>query len=197
VSRGKTKPLLSCIAGLALAMGVPLCSAQKPNRPNANRPQNRAAQQQHHAGDWLRKYKDVPPQDQQKALNSDPQFRRLPAERQDRLRERLQRFSTLPPQQQSRILNRMETWEHLTPDQKQEARGLFQQMRGLPPDRRQMVESAIRNLRGMPPAQRQQTLESPDFRSRFSPQEQQMLKDITRLPLAPAAPPGDGAGEQR
>jgi hypothetical protein len=91
----------------------------------------------------------------------------------------------------------METWEHLTPSQKQEARGLFQQMRSLPPDRRQMMEGAIRNLRGMPPAQRQQVLESPDFKSRFSPQEQEMLNGISRLPLAPATPPGEGGEEQR
>lgn len=183
------------LAALILMMGVPLSVAQKPNRPNPNRPQNRPAEE-HHAGDWLRKYKDVPPQQQQKALNSDPQFRRLPPERQDRLRDRLQRFSTLPPQQQTRILHRMETWEHLTPDQKQEARGLFREMRSLPPDRRQRVESAIRELRGMPPAQRQQMLESPQFRTRFSPEEQQVLEGITKLPLAPPSPPGEGE-EQR
>ena len=195
MTRGNSKPLSNLVAGLILAIAVPFCLAQKPNRANPNRPQNRPAQQ-HHAGDWLKKYKDVPPQDQQKALNSDPQFRRLPAERQDRLRERLQRFSTLPPQQQTRILNRMETWEHLTPDQKQEARGLFRQMRSLPPDRRQDMEGAIRQLRGMPPAQRQQMLESPQFKSRFSPKEQEMLNGITKLPLAPAASPDEG-GEQR
>jgi len=194
VTRGRNKALFGVVAGLILAIGAPAGVAQKPNRPAPNRPeQNRQGQnrpaQQHHAGDWLRRYKDVPPQD--------PQFRKLPPERQNRLRDRLQRFSTLPPQQQSRILQRMETWEHLTPSQKQEARGLFQQMRSLPPDRRQMMESAIRNLRGMPPGQRQQVLESPDFKSRFSPQEQDMLNGISRLPLAPATPPGEGGEEQR
>ena len=56
------------IAGAVRWDPAPLVFAQGQNRPA----------QQHHAGDWLRRYKDVPPQDQQKALNSDPQFRKLP-----------------------------------------------------------------------------------------------------------------------
>src|SRR5581483_6774724 len=144
--------------------------AQRPNRPGPNRgDQKRGGQkrpgqprQQHHAGDWLRKYKDV-----------------------------------LPQEQQNRILQRMETWEHHTPRQKQEARGLFQQMRSLPPERRQMMENAIRGLRGMPPAQRQEVLQSPRYKSMFSPEEQQMLEGITQLPLASATPPGEGGEEQR
>ena len=82
-----------------------------------------------HAGQWLRRYKDLPPEQQEKALENDPQFRSLPPARQQLLRQRLQRFSSLPPQQQDLILQRMETWEHLTPDQKQQARQLFRSFR--------------------------------------------------------------------
>ena len=51
-----------------------------------------------HAGDWLRRYKDLPPAEQERALQNDPWFHRLPPERQQQLRQRLQNFSTLPPQ---------------------------------------------------------------------------------------------------
>lgn len=139
-----------------------------------------------HAGDWLRRYKDLPPDQQQQALENDPQFKNLPPERQQQLRERLQRFSNLPPEKQQRILNRMETWEHLTPEQKQQARGLFQQLRQLPPERRQKLQTAIADLRTMPPAQRQQVIDSPRFKSQFSPEERGLLSGISQLPLAPA-----------
>src|SRR5258707_7459538 len=106
------------------------CVAQRndtdPPRQNQNRPQQSQNRRQPpgpgHAGDWLRRYKNVPPGDQERALQSDPAFRRLPPERQQMLRQRLQHFSGLPPQEQQRMLNRMETWEHLTPEQKQKAR---------------------------------------------------------------------------
>jgi Protein of unknown function (DUF3106) len=147
------------------------------------------AMQGHHAGQWLRRYKDLPPAEQERALSNDPQFRHLSPERQERLRARLQHFSSLPPAQQQRVLNRMETWEHLTPAQKQDARQLFRQMREMPPDRRHMLESAIRDLRAMPPDARQRVINSDRFRSTFTPEERNMLDDVTKLPLAPAEPP--------
>lgn len=138
-----------------------------------------------HAGNWLRRYKDLPPAQQRRALQNDPQFRRLPPQQQTRLLERLQHFSSLPPQQQERVLNRMETWEHLTTIQKQQARQMFQQFKQLPLDRRQAINRAIREMRGLSPGQRDQLINSPQFRYQFTPEERRILEGAAHLPLAP------------
>ncbi len=147
-----------------------------------------------HAGNWLRRYKDLAPAQQRRALENDPQFRRLSPQQQTRLRGRLQHFSSLPRDQQERVLNRMETWEHLTSDQKSRARQLFQQFKQLPPDRRQAVNRAIREMRGLTPDQRDQLVNSGQYRNSFSLQERVILEGAAHLPLAPgdglqAAPP--------
>jgi hypothetical protein len=160
---------------------------QKEGRPGPNRsdqfrpPQNQPG----HAGNWLRRYKDLPPAQQRRALQSDPQFRRLPPQQQAQLQRRLQHFSSLPPRQQERVLNRMETWEHLTPSQKQQSRQLFQQFKQLPPDRRQAVNQAIRGMRGLSPEQRDRLINSDQYRRAFSPQERRLLSGSAHLPLAP------------
>lgn len=174
------------LAAASLTLGSP-CWAQQNRR--GDRPQQRVENRRERrarAGDWLRRYKDLPPDQQQQALQNDPQFQNLPPERQQRLREQLQRFNSLPPDKQQRILNRMEKWERLTPQQKEDARQMFSQLRQLPPDRRQKVQSAIEDLRGMPPAQRQQMIDSDKFKNQFSPEERGLLNGISQLPLAPA-----------
>jgi len=191
----------------AVAMLPTLGLAQKtqphpaPPRP-APAPQQRMTpppvqtpRQQRHAGDWLRQYKDLPPDEQEKALQNDPNFQKLSPNRQQVLRDRLQRFSSLPPQQQLRVLNRMETWEHLTPEQKQQARQVFREMQQLPPDRRRLVHKAIDDLRAMPPDQREQIIGSDRFKGMFSDQERDLMRGATRLPLAPADS-GDQPGQE-
>jgi len=194
------------VAGTVLASLVmlPVLGLAQKATPHAVQ-QRPAAPQQHmsqavprpqgHAGDWLRRYKDLPPDEQEKALQNDPAFRKLPPARQQRLRERLQTFSTLPPQQQLRVLNRMETWEHLTPEQKHQARQTFRQMQQLPPDRRRLVHKAIDDLRAMPPDQREQVINSDRFKRTFSDQERDLMRGATRLPLAPADS-GDQPGQE-
>jgi hypothetical protein len=140
---------------------------------------------QKHAGDWLRRYKDLPPDQQRAALEKDPQFQKLPPQRQQQLLQRLQRFSSLPPQQQNRILNRMETFEHLTPDQKKQVRNLFQEIRDLPPGRRKMLAGDIRNMRSMTPEQREQWIQSDQTKAKYSDHERDLLSTASRLPLAP------------
>jgi hypothetical protein len=144
---------------------------------------------QRHGGDWLRSHQSLSFADQQKALQNDPQFRKLPPQQQQRLVNRLQTFNNLPPQEQQRRLNRIETWEHLTPQQKQQARQLAGQWKELPPDRQKMMKTAIGDLRAMPPDQRERILESDRFKGMFSDQERNMLRETTKLPLAPAQPP--------
>ena len=191
------------IAVLVIAAGLELVPAsaqqQRPNGGGAARGFHRPPG--HHAGDWLRKYKDVPPAQQQKALESDPQFRNLPAERQERLKERLQRFSSLPPERQQRILNRMETWEHLTPEQQAKARDVFGRFRQLPDDRQNQVRSAVRDLQAMSPQDRQRTLNSDKFKNQFSSNERDILDEMSQLPLAPREhdiprPPTAGSEQQ-
>jgi len=162
----------------------------RPSAPNQNHPQPHPGG---HAGDWLRRYKGMSPGEQERALQNDPAFRRLSPERQQLLRQRLHHFASLPPEQQQRVLNRMETWEHLTPGQKQQARELFGRMQQLPPDRRRMVTTAVRDLRAMPPGEREQIIDSKRFRGVFSPEERDIMRGATRLPLAP---PENGRPEE-
>jgi hypothetical protein len=169
-------------------------SAPPPQRQTPNRQPQKNQQPRGHAGDWLRRYKDLPADEQERELENDPAFHRLTPERQQRLRQRLQHFSSLPPQEQLQMLNRMETWEHLTPEQKQDARQIFGQMRQLPPDRQRMVTTAVRDLRAMPPDQRETVINSERFKGMFSEQERTMMREASRLPLAP--PEGAGNGPQ-
>jgi hypothetical protein len=207
--QGKYKMSWLAIAGLVIAISIssPFAagsgafhSPQQPHSGRAFAAQRQPAFRQQqgrprgHAGDWLRRYKDMPPAEQERELQNDPAFRRLSPEKQQQLRQRLQHFSNLPPQQQLRMLNRMETWEHLTPEQKQQARQVFRQMRQLDPDRRRMVMTAVRDLRTMPPDQREAVINSDRFRGMFSDQERDLMRGITRLPLAP--PEGGENGSQ-
>jgi hypothetical protein len=194
----REKEILSWLAVSVLAAALPvLCLGQKgnfhpaqqnhpapayhaqPNRAPSMRPQPRG-----HAGDWLRRYKDLPPAEQERALQNDAGFRRLSPDQQQRLRQRLQHFSSLPPQRQLQMLNRMETWEHLTPEQKQQARQTFAQMRQLPPDRQRMVRTAVHDLAAMPPVQRERVIDSERFKGMFSDQEREIIRGAARLPLA-------------
>ena len=195
----------ACIPGLAFAgpfhpvWQKPQAHAFQAHPAPANKPQQGRAQparppQRGHAGDWLRRYKDMPPAEQERELQNDPAFRRLSQEKQQQLRQRLQHFSSLPPQQQMRMLNRMETWEHLTPEQKERARQIFGQIKALPPARQRAVNTAIHDLRTMPPDQREQVINSERFKGIFSDQEREMMRGATRLPLAPAE--GGEAGAQ-
>lgn len=143
---------------------------------------------QRHGGDWLRSHQNLSLAEQQKALQNDPQFRRLPPQQQQRLVNRLQKFNSLSPEEQQRRLNRIETWEHLTPQQKMQARELAQQWKQLTPDRQRMMKTAIGDLRAMPAEQRESVLESDRFKGMFTEQERNMLRETTRLPLAPAVP---------
>ncbi len=162
------------------------CLAQRaPFRPMQGRQGAQAHPGQAHAGDWLRRYKGLPPGEQDRALQNDPGFRRMSPEQQQRLRQQLHYFASLPPGEQQRIVNNMDRWAHLTPEQKQQAREVFGRMRQLPPGRRDVVRAAIRDLSVLPPEQRERIIDSRQFTRNFSPEERDIMRGAVRLPLAP------------
>jgi len=169
-------------------------SQPAPERGQAARPYQ-VPTEGHHSGQWLNQHRQQPLDQQKRALENDPAFRRLPPQRQQQLEQRLQHFNTLPVERQQQILQRMETWEHLTGQQKQQFLSLDSQFRNLRPDRQHAVRNAIQSLRAMPPDARDRAIQSGRFSS-FSPQERQMLNKAAHLPLAPAqaSPSEMGAG---
>ena len=158
-----------------------------PNRPPAQAPRPNTPEGRRHAGDWLRRYREVPPEQQHQALESDPHFRNLPPQRQEKLRQRLHRFNTSAA---AATAARAQPDGNLgAPDtqiRKPRRDSFLRSSAILPPQRRQALDNAIRNMRTMTPEQRQQFLNSGQSKRMFTPQEQEMLGGITRLPLLPA-----------
>lgn len=171
--------------------------AQKNGSHNGQRPARKT-------GQWLESHKDLPPDQQERALEKDPNFRKLPPDRQAALKERLRKFNSLPPEQRDQSLQRLDFWTSLTHDQREQVRDANQKMQALPQDRRVAVHTALRHLRQMGPEQRQQVFASDRFRNSFSMQEQEILKQLSAInppfgasssvqPKTGASPaPGDG-----
>jgi hypothetical protein len=139
-----------------------------------------------HRGDWLRKYGTLPPSEQERKLQSDPNFRNLPPEKQNHLMNSLRKFNSQPPEKKQQILNRMETYEHMTPQQQQQARSLFDRYRNLPEDQKNRVSQAYKRLRGMPPSARNDVMNSDEFRNGYTDEEKDLLRGMTDLNVGPS-----------
>ena len=185
--------LIACALAAQEAPGQPAPGPGRPAREPGERRNAFGMRGGHHgpgthAGDWLRKYQNLPPDQQEQALTSDPEFQKLPAERQAKLRQRLREFNAMTPEQRQRVLNRMETFEHLTPEQQQRAQQLFARFRNLPEARQRMLRRALRHLREMDPQERSRALASDRFRNMFSGDEMEVLKGMSELAPPPAPP---------
>src|SRR6516162_7967622 len=121
-----------------------------------------------HQGDWLRKFSNLPPAQQEKQLENDPMFR------------------SLTPDKKEKILNRMETYEHLPPEKQAQARTLFAQYQGLPPDQRSQVSQEYRKLRQMSPDQRAQYFNSDEFHNNLNDQQRDLLRGMSELYPSPS-----------
>lgn len=138
-----------------------------------------------HRGDWLRKYGNLPPSEQEQQLKQEPAFRSLTPAQQNHLLDRLRNFNSQSPEKKQQILNRMETFEHLSPEQQQTARNLFQRYHNLPEDQKAKVSQAYKRLRGMPPEARSELMNSEEFRNDYTEEQRELLRGMTDLNLTP------------
>ena len=134
--------------------------------------------QQPHLGTWLQRNQNLTPEQQEKALQSEPGFSRLPPETQQKLLNRLRQINRMPPNQHQRTLDWIEAMEHLSPQMRQQVRASVQEFRTLPVDRQRLMKKAFRDLRDYPPEQRQAMMNSGQFQAQFTPQERQILSNI-------------------
>ena len=177
-------PTIALAATLALSItAMPAFALTPAGDPQAKAKAGAAREQRARppAGEWLRKYRNAPPDQQQKLLESDPQFQRLPAQRQQQLEQRLRNFNAMPAQQQERVLDRMQKFDNLPEAQKKRLEQLHQQMHNIPDDRRGPVRIAFQRLQQMPPDERERVMNSDRFKSTFSPQEQNLIRGMVEV----------------
>jgi hypothetical protein len=139
---------------------------------------------------------DVPPPGAPRALagptildrleSMSPEERRrlldkLPPERRKRLEQRLAAYEALPPAERERLRRQYDTFRALTPAQKQATRSLFRRFMELPPGRRQVLRQEAARLAQMPWPRRRTRMASPDFQSRYAPEEQQILRALAAI----------------
>ena len=106
---------------------------------------------------------------------------RLPPERRQNIEKRLERYSRLSPEQRE-LLRAQYNWFHNMPREKQfELRKVFGRFVNQPPDRQDAMRAELEQLRAMRPPQRWQTMGSPDFRTRFNPNERDIIGRIADL----------------
>ena len=162
----------------ALLMMLPLAACTCFARPAPQGPHPRLENQQGHLGAWLQRHGNLPPQQQERALQSEPGFNRLPPETQQKLMNRLQQLNRMPPNQRQRTIDHIEALERLSPQMRQQVRGSFQDFHALPEDRQRLVRKAFRDLREYPPEQRQAMMNSGQFQAQFTPHERSILGNI-------------------
>ena len=140
-----------------------------------------------HLGDWLNQHRSLPAPEQERALRSDPSFRRLQPSEQDRLVQQLHHVNQLPEEQRQRRLARNEVLEHMAPQEQMRVYNSMRRLNTLPQDRRAMLGNAFRDLRAVPMDQRATVLNSSRYQNTFSPDERGILSDVLRAePYEPA-----------
>lgn len=185
--------LPAALAALLMIGSVPPASARQGRPDQRNSPAPRTAPESgfpgiHHPGknqehllQWMDRHSNLTPDQQQKALESEPGFHSLPPQTQERMRERLSQLNNMSPDRRRRWLERNEAIAQLAPQQRQQVRDVMRQFGALPQDRKRQVAQAFRELRDLPADQQQKLLESDRYRSQFSPQEMDALSGLISI----------------
>ena len=147
------------VLAAVVAAGKPVVAADQP-----------AAQQERTPID---RWNQMSPEERERELA------KLPPERAQQIRERIRRFNQLPPQVKQALRERYQKFSQLSPDRQETVRRSVRQFRQLPQERRPLVRREIGQLRALPEAERSARMNSEEFRGQFSPQEQQIIRDIT------------------
>ena len=108
-------------------------------------------------------------------------------QQQERLRAALERYNSLPPLARERLFRQYQVLKGLPIGQQALISRQFQGFNQLPEDRRGPVGQELLRLHRMPPEERAARLESEEFAARYSPAEQQILRDLA-LNLPPDYP---------
>jgi hypothetical protein len=104
---------------------------------------------------------------------------RLPLQQQVRLRQALENFDKLPPAQRSRQLGILNMYANLPPEKQAALTKQIQLFNHLPDDRIAVLRPELMRLHRMSESERNDRIASEELRGRFTPDERQMLAEIS------------------
>jgi hypothetical protein len=168
---------------LGVIIGVITVGATGLATPPTLASQKPSAKQQSAGRNAIDRWNQMSPEERERELA------KLPPERARLIRERIRRFNQLPPEEKRQLRERYQRFQQLPPDKQQIVRQRMREFRELPLDRRPAIRRELDQIRALPESERRARLNSEEFRSRFSPQEQQIIRDIAENFPAPASQP--------
>jgi hypothetical protein len=124
-------------------------------------------------------------------LNAGQRFLQMTPEEQERLMERanpkqqermraaIEHYNSLPPAARERLFRQYQVLKGLPVEQQLAISRQFQAFNQLPEDRRFPVGQELLRLHRMPADERTERLQSQEFMTRYSPAEQQILRDLS------------------
>jgi hypothetical protein len=165
--------------GLAIAW-VGLAAASPDGAPSSP-PERPAGRQAQAAPNSIERWNEMSPEERERELA------KLPPDRARIIRQRIRYYNSLPADEKQALSKRYEVFSQLPAEKQEIVRQRLRDYHQLPAERRERVTNWVRRFRSMTEAQRRATLNSEEFRSRFSPTEQDIIRDISTM-LEPSKP---------
>lgn len=146
---------------------------------------------------WVERLQDMTPEEQEKFLANNDRFKSMTPPQQAQIRARLQYWNTLSPDQRQELREREQLFERMTPEQRQYVRDtLLPKWQAMPPASKIIIRRHLARLSRLNENERQAMLNKRAFMKNMTPEEQNMLRELSRLrigdtPDAPPAPNGE------
>lgn len=102
----------------------------------------------------------------------------LPPARRKIIEKKIDEYQKMPEVERARNLDRLRRMQSLPPQRQAQVRQSLQKRQGLPPQRLQVVQRQINQMRSLSDVDRDAVMNSEEFRSKFTPAEQQIIADI-------------------
>lgn len=161
--------------------GHPAVSSKPPKQPKqaqARPPAGPNQQRQGRAGapqDPVNRFMNMTPEQREKALS------KLPPQRRENIQKRLNELEKLPPEARTRLMNAAEMLRAMPPERQQMVRQALRRFQQMPEERHAVVQTEMQKMEPLTDEQRRERMNSEEFRNRYTPAEQQMMRNMLEV----------------
>ena len=156
----------------------PAAAANRSDRTATAKVDRQIQKQERRAGsgpgsaEHLAKLLTLSPDQRKKALGS------LPPDRRTQIEKRLNDYQNMPEPERAKALDRLRRMQSLPPQKQVQVRASVRHLTELAPPRHALVQRQINQLKPLSDDDRSALVNSEEFRSKFTPAEQQIIADI-------------------